>query len=190
MAPHYNLISVHQTTVFRTLFPNLQNPSLREEKSPETSPKNNETKIKLTFMRQVDIIVFNYLSGAMSSYGTCVDLYDFFARTIDNETHGRYEFQEWGFDLYHAADKVRRDYIKFYNNLSKRKKAALAAKGEMDERDKELLEKWRTDDLVFVYYLVNDREDTLTRKKVIFPKEATGEDVLDFYRYFKFPDEL
>lgn len=140
-------------------------------------------------MRQVDILVYNILSGAVSSRGTCIDLYDYFARTIDNKTNGRYEFQEWGFDFQHAADKVRRDYIKFYNNLSKARKATIA-KGETDERDAECLERWRTDDLVFVYYLVEeDGEDLkITRKKVIFPKNTSIEEKVDYYENFKFPE--
>ncbi len=137
-------------------------------------------------MRQVDILVFNIISGAESSRGTCIDLYDYFARTIDNKTNGRYEFQEWGFDFNHAADKVRRDYIKFYNNLSKETKAHMA-KGETTELDSECLERWRTDDLVFVYYLVNEQEDLIIRKKVIFPKTATVIERANFYKEFKYP---
>lgn len=138
-------------------------------------------------MHQVDILVFNNFSGAQSSRGTCIDLYNFFARTIDNESNGRYEFQEWGFDFNHAADKIRRDYIKFYNKLSRNLKADIA-KGKTSEHDKEYLESWRTDNIIFVYYLVDEYNNTITRKKVIFPKDITLKDKLDFYDNFKFPE--
>ena len=144
-------------------------------------------------MRQVDILVYYSPGGLCSSRGTTCKAYEFFARTIDDETNGRYEFQEWGFDFFHAADKVRRDYIKFYSNLSKRKRANIT-KGETTEQDIQCLKRWKTDDLVFVYYYVdkdyynNEGMIRLERKQVLFPRGATIEEMNCFYDNLKFPE--